>query len=199
MPRYLPHRLLLAPLLAGFVAATAAGSATAHELPRERTILVEVSAERVEAMVVYQEPPGRPVEFLLGRFDLDGDGRLDGPEAEAAGEEWAPRALQGLVFEAGDERLEPDEPKVKFRPEHNGALSAALLLSWDRPALEPGEARTVRVRRKSDAARFATLVSFQIAPGLDVADTPAETDARRTGPFELTPGDARAVSATRPE
>lgn len=176
------------------VGAPAAG----HDLPRERTVLVEVSVDRIEAMVVYQEPPGRPVEFLIGRFDLDGNGELRGEEAEAAGAEWAPRALQGLVFEAGGERLEPEEePQVKFRREHNGALSSAVLLSWKRPELEPGSRRTVRIRRESETGKFTTLVSFQVTSELEPASTPAETDAPRVGPFELMPGDTHKLTGRR--
>jgi hypothetical protein len=177
------------------VAAPAAG----HDLPRERTVLVEVSVDRIEAMVVYQEPPGRPVEFLVGRFDLDGDGELRGEEAKAAGAEWAPRALQGLVFEVDGQRLEPEkETQVKFRREHNGALSSAVLVTWSRTELESGGRRTVRIRRESDAGKFTTLLSFQVTSGLDAVSTPAEKDAPRVGPFELMPGDTHKFTARRP-
>ena len=193
--------------MAVFVATAATGMT--HTLPRERTVLVEMKRDAVDAMVVFQEPPGKAVQFLVGRFDFDDDDELTGAEAKAAAEEWAPRALQGLTFRVDGEALEAEPESVKFKREHNGALSCAVLLSWGLDSLVPDATRRVSLERAPDAADFTTLLRFQHAPDLTFTSTPgdaAATDAPTVGPYHLRPGRRLGVelestdeSSPRPE
>lgn len=159
-------------------------------------MLVELSESSAEAMVVYQEPPGRRISLLFARYDLDGDENIDGPEAEAASSSWIPYALQGLEFRIAGETPERLSEEIKFRPEHNGALSAAIYLEWDVDDLDPGQSRAFTVSRKSDAADFETLVRFQLKSGLELTDAPSSRVTRETGPYRLPPGRSISVSAT---
>lgn len=173
----------------------------AHVLPQERSILVEVEDDSVRAMVVYQEPPGDRVGLLKTRFDFDGDGKLTGAEAEAAGDTWIPHALQGIKFEVPGIEAERRPPEIKFKNHHNGALSAAILLEWKVGEVEPGASRTVRVRRTTQGGQFATLLHFQSPEGLQFTDVPGEAakagDRLKVGPFKLQPGNSLSATVKR--
>jgi len=166
----------------------AALPARGHDLPRERTMLVEFSETGVEAMVVYREPPGRRVDLLKSQFDVDGDGRLTGAEAEAAGETWLEYALQDLEIRIDGEIRDRSTTKVKFRNEHNGALSAAIYLDWRVPELSAGESRELEIERSPDAPDFTSLVRTQVRDDLRLVDGPGSGDPGGAGPFELSPG-----------
>ena len=159
-PRSLRGRLGLA-ILALLLSLVATKPSSAHDLPQERTILLQLYPTSIEAMIVYQEPPGRRVDFFLARFDTDRDGTLTGPEAEAAGKDWIPHALQGLTFQVDGEPLPDPTREIKFKKEHNGALSSAILLTFQTPRLDPGQHRTISVTRAKDAANFTSLLNFR--------------------------------------
>lgn len=137
--------------------------AEAHVLPQERKIDVQISADRVEILVEFLEPPNERVELLLQRFDLNGDGELSAPEAKLAGSVWAKHALSGLQFEVVGESPAGHEPEIKFRREKKGALTSLLYMRWDLPKLEPGATRTFRVKTLSDPQTVPTALS--ISPG----------------------------------
>jgi len=182
-------------LLAAFVCA---GSAGAHELPRERTILFEFSEGGLEAMVVYQEPPGRRVELIRSQYDIDGDGELTGEEAKAAADTWVEYATQDLEIRIDGASPERTSAEVKFRAEHNGALSSAIYLRWRAEELDPGETRSLRVERTVGAPDFPTLVRGQAKPGFELVDAPQPIEGgATTNPHRLSPGSAAEFRARR--
>ncbi len=153
---------LLALVAVGLVlVGSALGTAHAHELPQERTVLVQVSKTSVEVMIVYLEPPGPSVDLLMKRFDLNKDGELTGPEARLAGGEWIRRVLHGLQFEVAGEKPRAREPEIKFRVEKKGSLSAAVYARWDLESLPDHKTRTVHVRLLRQPENVPTEVTFQ--------------------------------------
>jgi hypothetical protein len=157
-----PRRLLGAALVA-VVALLAFGEVSAHELPNERSLLIQVSADRLEIMIVYLEPPGAAVDLLLSRYDLDGDRELQGGEAQLAGPEWMERVLRGLQFEVADEQPVAKPPEIKFRREPGGALSAAVYARWDLPPMGTDARRTVHIRLLGDHHHVPT--ELRVRPG----------------------------------
>lgn len=172
--------------------------ATAHDLPRERTIMVELSPDSVRAMVLFQEPPGRRIKLLKAQFDFDGDGELRGAEAEAAASSWVPYALRDLTFRIDGGSPDRETAKLKFKNEHHGSLSSAIYLEWDVPGLEPGRTRTITVRRSDDAPPFRSPVRCQVIGDVDVTEAPGPVDDGETGPFPLEPGSSVSFAAVRP-
>jgi hypothetical protein len=145
-------------------------TAYAHDLPQERTVLVQISEDRVEVMLVYLEPPGDLAELMLERFDLNRDGELQGAEATLAGGEWTGRVLEGLQFEVAGEKPRTHTPEIKFRREQRGALSAAVYARWDLEPLEEGQTRTVHVRMLRQPENVATEVTFQASEPLALSE-----------------------------
>lgn len=162
-----PRRLLGAALIA-LVWLVASSTLSAHELPNERSLLIEVSADRLEVMIVYLEPPGAAVDLLLRRYDLDGDRELGQAEAQLAGPEWMRRVLQGLQFEVAAEKPAARPPEIKFRREAGGALSAAVYARWDLPNLSADQQRTVHVRLIDDHHNVPTVINVRPGDGAKI-------------------------------
>ena len=178
----------------------AGGDAGSHTLPKERTMMVEVKPDAIEALVVFQEPPGKRLDLLFAQHDLDGDDKLTGAEADNAAATWVPYALQGLEFEVPGEELEREPPEIKFKEKHHGSLSAAIYLTWRLPALDAGT-RRVTVSRADDAASFATILRFQAQPPLAFQKAPGPARGGdyggRVGPYNLDPGKTIGVTVER--
>ncbi|MGM0556361.1 MAG: hypothetical protein ACQEVA_08270 [Myxococcota bacterium] len=155
--------------------------AAAHELPTERKLVVDVGAESVEMMLVFQTPKSDAVMLLFQKYDIDGDGELTGGEAKLAGREWMPRMLHGLQFEVEGERPKAEEPQIKFRREDDGALSAAAYIKWSVDELGPEDTRTFHVRVLERESVPKTLV-----------------DMRPAGPLSATSFEAKGVTAGEP-
>lgn len=175
-------------------------TAGAHTLPRERTLIVQVSADRVEVLVEYLEPPGASIDLLFRRFDLDHDGRLRGPEAKLAGSEWLGRVLRGLQFEVVGEKPRAHPPELKFHREQRGSLTSALYARWDVDPLEPGQKRTVRVRMLRVPENVATETTFRPGDhttivGLDLPPQMRQAPARPM----LRAGQQASVTVRRPQ
>lgn len=143
----------------------------AHDLPNERKLIVDVGAESVEMMLVYQQPETKAVGLLLRKYDLDGDGELTDGEAKMAGREWMPRMLHGLQFEVAGERPQARKPEIKFRREDDGALTAAAYMKWSLDSLEPGDKRTFHVRVLDTDNATKTLVEIRAGDDLDAETT----------------------------
>ncbi|MFW5967100.1 MAG: hypothetical protein ACOCV2_06255 [Persicimonas sp.] len=171
-----------------------AAPGTAHELPRERTLLVQAGVDRLEMMVIYLEPPGRSVELLMSRFDFDGDGELLGEEADLAGREWIARALGGLQFEVEGEKPRPEMPDIKFERTSNGGLSAAVYARWDLPALDPDRVRRIHVRLHRNHETVPTELNAR--PGLRTAIARLDLPPRFVGAPRLPvlrPGESATI------
>lgn len=153
---------------AALVASLLATSAAAHELPYERTVLVQPSTNRLEVMVIYLEPPGRHIDLMMSRFDLDGDGELLGEEADLAAGEWLPRALGGLQFEVAGEQPRPHMPEVKFERKSNGALSSAVYARWDLSELDPDKTRRIDVRLRAGHETVPTELNVRAGRHSDI-------------------------------
>ena len=176
------------------------GDAGGHTLPRERTMMVEVKEEALEALVVFQEPPGKRLDLLFAQHDLDGDGKLTGAEADNAAGTWVPYVLQGLEFDVTGEELEREPPEIKFKEKHHGSLTTAIYLTWPLPELDTGP-RRVTVSRDDDAAPFATILRFQTQPPLAFQEAPGPAPGgdygARVGPYNLAPGKTIGVTVER--
>lgn len=161
MMHHKPLRHAIVALLALFFMGPS--RADTHVLPQERKIDVQISADRVEILVEFLEPPNERVHLLLQRFDLDGDGELSDPEAKLAGGVWTKHVLSGLQFEVVGESPAGHEPEIKFRREKKGALTSLLYMRWDLPKLEPAATRTLRIKMLPDEKTVPTALT--ISPG----------------------------------
>ena len=185
--------------LAGLVLATCAlpSLAGAHDMPRERKILMQVHGDYLEVMVVYKEPAGRTVDLLLRRYDLDGDGKLIDGEAKLAGRTWTHRVLYGLEFEVEGERPRSREPEIKFRKEKSGALTAAVYARWDLDELTGDESRTVIVRVEEVEDNIPTALSTKTGESLTIRDITAPGAKRSpAGTLLLEPGQSAEITVT---
>ncbi|RDV38771.1 hypothetical protein DV096_08170 [Bradymonadaceae bacterium TMQ3] len=117
----------------------------AHEIGAERQVLVQVFEDRVDVALFYTEAPGARSGLLLTRFDVNGDGKLEGPEADLAGRALLPRMLGGLQFELPGERPRTGQPELKVEV-RQGRVAAAAMMSYALPELEVEATRTMIVR-----------------------------------------------------
>src|SRR5690554_4986338 len=131
---------LLAILTLGALALPAA-PADAHEIGAERQVLIQVFRDRVDVAVFYSEAPGARSGLLISRFDVNGDGKLEGPEAELAGRALLPRMLGGLQFEVAGLRPRASVPQPKVRVPR-GRLAGASVKSHELPPPAPVAHRT---------------------------------------------------------
>lgn len=188
------RRRLSLPALATLIALLIPlASAYAHDLPQERALMVQLSEDRVELMLVYLEPPGRRLDLFMTRYDWNADGELTGPEVALAGPEWAQPMLHGLQFEVAGERPKAQPPEVKFRREQKGALSAALYARYDLPELDAGESRTFHVRMLRREQNVPTAVTFRTSEGVEISGL--DLPERLSGPTKpvLRPGEQATV------
>lgn len=171
---------------------------TAHDLPRERTLLVQIRPDAIDLMVVYLEPPTDSLEFFKTRHDLDRDGEIDSHEATFAVDAWLPRAMQHLTLEWNDHPLErAHRPKLKFETRAHGALASAMLITYDLPdqdTFDPGSLTIHRAAPDPGPTRpdFPTILRFQLTRDLTYDPLPdslsTDDDASRTSPTRLQPG-----------
>src|SRR5690554_1197685 len=135
---------LLAILTLGALALPAA-PADAHEIGAERQVLIQVFRDRVDVAIFYSEAPGARSGLLISRFDVNGDGKLEGPEAELAGRALLPRMLGDLQFEVAGERPRASEPELKVEV-REGSLAGAAMTSYALPPMAEGATRMMIVR-----------------------------------------------------
>jgi hypothetical protein len=178
----------------------------AHDLPRERTLMVQLRPDAIDVMVVYMEPPTDSLSLFKARYDLNQDGRIDRDEASLAADAWLPRALQHLSVKWNDQSLDYDSPELKFQNKHHGALASAILLTYDLPdhdTFQPG--RLTIHRADPDPAPkqhdFPTLVRYQLDRDLSYDQLPDATSqlhnsTTRTNATPLHPGDSHTLSVS---
>ncbi|TXD38431.1 hypothetical protein FRC98_05955 [Lujinxingia vulgaris] len=119
--------------------------ADAHDIGAERQVLVQVFEDRVDVALFYTEAPGARSGLLITRFDVNGDGELEGPEADLAGRALLPRMLGGLQFELPGERPRTGQPELKVEV-RQGRVAAAAMMSYALPELQAEATRTMIVR-----------------------------------------------------
>lgn len=117
----------------------------AHEIGADRQVLVQVFEDRVDVALFYTEAPGARSGLLITRFDVNGDGKLEGPEADLAGRALLPRMLGGLQFELPGERPRTGQPELKVEV-RQGRVAAAAMMSYALPTLDAEATRTMIVR-----------------------------------------------------
>lgn len=106
-------------------------SASAHELPIERQMVLDWSDEALGAMLVYREPPGPRSDRLKSMFDANRDGRISPAEARKMGPHLYLRATHKLAFRVDNESVVPTLVETKVVRERTGGFSVAFLISFD--------------------------------------------------------------------
>lgn len=150
----------------------------AHEIGADRQVLVQVFEDRVDVALFYTEAPGARSGLLITRFDVNGDGELEGPEAELAGRALLPRMLGGLQFELPGERPRTGQPELKVEV-RQGRVAAAAMMSYALPSLDAEATRTMIVRALAGDVLESEL---HILPGGALIPADAES-----GPGALPP------------
>ncbi len=161
----------------------------AHEgLPIERSAIAQIHSDRVEILLMYSEPPGPRSDALLGRYDLDGDGRIDGKKETAlAMPEVSKRMALGLRFEVDGERPQMKPPELKVEKDRSGGLAAALYLTYELDPLEVGS-RTLNIRVSDRRGVVPLSIIVEAGEGLTIAETDMPHDGRETRPVTMPAG-----------
>lgn len=106
-------------------------SASAHELPIERQMVLDWSDEALGAMLVYREPPGPRSDRLKSMFDANRDGRISPAEARKMGPQLYMRATHKLAFKVDKKPVMPVLVETKVVRERTGGFSVAFLISFE--------------------------------------------------------------------
>lgn len=163
------------------VAILAPGMARAHDFPAERSLLVQVSNDRVEMMLVYQEPPGPRTDLLMAKFDLNNDGALTDGELKLAEGELSRRAFDGLRLEVEGERAGMHPPDMKVTRNRDGGLAAAFYLKYELDDAVLQRIFVVRLIGRADSVLPLTLIveaGDQLA--IDESDSPIDGIATKS-------------------
>lgn len=149
-------------MLCALVTLTTQGASTsrAHELAAERQLIVQLGASHASVLVTLEERDKARADLIFARYDLNRDGKLEGPEAELAGQLVLPMALQGITLEVIGERPGAQEPKLKFKRTTKGELAMMALVTYTLPPLAPQKKRTFRVSMRDDREYPGLLVRF---------------------------------------
>ena len=159
----------------------------AHEFSPERGVIAQMAQDTLAIMLTYRETNPQRVRLVMGRYDLDRNGRLEGLEAQLAGQVLLGLALHGITFEVKGVSPRARNPQIKFQPSRDGALDMAALVVYDLPALSPKSARTLRIAI-SDAPRTLPVVTIAQAMGdvrLISIGGQRRAATKRAGPFTL--------------
>lgn len=171
--------------------------AEAHELDPLRTVIVQVEPNRLDLMILFEEPPGPRASLLLAKYDVDQNGLIEGPEAELAGREMLPRMLAGLQFEVLGERPRTGEPKIKFQTTPSRGITAAAFVSYELATLDVDAPRTIEVRNLPLNHGLSAEFLIRAGQGLQItASTHPHSSGLATQPFTLTPGNAASATLT---
>ncbi|MFU8803762.1 MAG: hypothetical protein ACNA8W_08145 [Bradymonadaceae bacterium] len=189
----------IAPLLAiiSLAVMSLSKDSQAHDVDPLRTVIVQVEVDRIDVMILFEEPAGARASLLLAKYDADQNGQIDGAEAELAGREMLPRMLAGLQFEVAGEQPRTAAPEIKFQTTPARGITAAAFVSYALPALESDKERTIHVRNLREKHGLPAEVLIRAGRDLRIASsTIPSTGGLATQPHSLTPGsDASAVIA----
>lgn len=137
-----------------------ASVSSAHELAAERQLVVQLGVSHASVLVTLEERDKARADLIFARYDLNRDGKLEGPEAELAAQLVLPMALQGITLEVVGERPAAQEPKIKLKRTQRGELAMMALVTYALPALKPEAKRTFRVSLRDDHKYPGLMVRF---------------------------------------
>ena len=187
-----PTRVVrLRPVLVFIILAGAlpAPSAISHELVEQRQLILSVSPEGVELLVVYELPAGAPAARLRLWMDLDKDGTTsnDGLEALARAQLLVPRLISGIDVVLDGAPVQLALAEVSFTDgagsgEEMGFVGMAIY-AWSSP--DPIATSTVELRVSEDTP--SVLAHVQTTGPLTIAAStvPRAPDAPVVGPVNV--------------
>jgi hypothetical protein len=163
--------------------------AAAHEPQIRHQVVLQVEADALLAMVVYEVPAGPAASLLRAMFDPNRDGALDPDERAALAQKLSLDALHGLTFLRDDQPIAASALDWRLDVDPSRADGGLLLgLKIDLASHGPGR---YTVQQTSFAAPTITLeadavppLAFSTALGLPAPDPLA------LGPWTLRPGDS---------
>jgi hypothetical protein len=100
--------------------------ASAHDLPIERSLVLQVHSSHAELLLVYSEPPGPRTERLLALYDTNENGKIDGVEGTLAKRPMLRRAFLGLNLSFPHVTTAKKEPQIRYRRDRAGGLAVAI-------------------------------------------------------------------------
>ncbi len=169
MSRKLPR--LTAALISTALLTLLATAGSAHELEPQRSIVAEVDDTSLSLMVVYEEVPGPRSDLLRARYDLNGDGKIEGQEAMLASREMIARMLAGLQFEVEHDRPGGHSPEIRFQIGPKGEVSAAAFIRYNLSTLSEiplPASRKLHIRLHPSTDNIPTEVAAIARPGLQI-------------------------------
>ncbi len=122
--------------------------AWAHTLPIERSLMMTVHQDRLEVLMIYNEPPGIRTKRILAMYDLDRNGRLTGKELAIASPDIAERAFNGIKIEVNGVVPTANQPQLACKRGQDKGLSCALYVDLPLPA-GPPERVEIQLMKKS--------------------------------------------------
>ncbi len=180
-------------ILLGLVLLFAPGQVSAHELEPQRSVVAEVDDNSMSLMVVYEEIPGPRSDLFMTRYDLNGDGKIEGQEALLASREMIARMLAGLQFEVEFDSPNGTSPEIRFKVGKKGEVSAAAFIRFELASLKAlplPATRRVHIRLLPGDDNIPTEVLAIAKPGirlLHVFQPPNSTT--KDGNVQLSAGD----------
>lgn len=119
------HRHILA-VAAALLCLLVTTSASGHDLPIERSLVLQVHTSHAELLMVYTEPPGPRTERLLALHDANRNGKIDGAEGALAKRPMLRRAFLGLDIEFPGITTGEKESRIRYKRDRAGGIAVAI-------------------------------------------------------------------------
>jgi hypothetical protein len=100
--------------------------ASAHDLPIERSLVLQIHTSHAELLLVYTEPPGPRTDRLLALHDANRNGKIDGVEGTLAKRPMLRRAFLGLDLSFPNVNTAKKEPQIRYRRDRSGGIAVAI-------------------------------------------------------------------------
>ena len=176
------------------------GQLHAHELPEHRSIIVSISAETIEMLVLYELPAGVDAMSYRTMIDLDRNGVVEGElENLAQAQVLLPRIGTGLTVTSDDEPVELGLADVSFQEgagdgPDQGFIAVAI---FSGPFEITTELRiTLTIGMEIDPVHAEMQVTGDVQ--MTESSHPVAPDAPVIGPAELGSGEAMWVGVRWP-
>lgn len=113
-----------------------AATASAHDLPVQRSLAIQMHASHAELLLIYSEPPGPRTDRILALYDSDKDGKIEGTEVILARSPMLRRARLGLDVSFTGALTAEKQPQIRFKRDKGGGIAMATYQRIDFVAIK---------------------------------------------------------------